>query len=171
MAGSITLGRGSSGGSGGRGDRTPQPTLSGRLSIGNYARQSRRRFFLVIPLRLPAPVRPPSSFRRKPESRGHLSPRSRLSPGRRMRAPGDEGAPRRKSISSLWIPACAGMTTGWDLQVCNSQSKALLIRGVGGFALRSERIANRGTPHARLRLSFSGVFPIFRSSGDSHGAH
>ena len=70
-----------------------------------YTRRSRKRFFLVIPLRPPASARPPSSFRRKPESRGHLSPR-----------------PRRKPVSILWIPAFAGMTTGWDLQVCNSQN-------------------------------------------------
>ena len=82
-----------------------------------YPRRSRRRLFLVIPLRLPAPVRPPSSFRRKPESRGHLSPRPRLSPGRRA------GAPLRKPISVLWIPAFMGMTTGWDLQGGNSPQK------------------------------------------------
>ena len=39
----------------------------------------------------PAPVRPPSSFRRKPESRGHLSPRPRLSPGRRGGTPAEAG--------------------------------------------------------------------------------
>ena len=63
------------------------------------------------------PRHPPSSFRRKPESRGHLSPRPRLSPGRRA------GAPLRKPISVLWIPAFMGMTTGWDLQGGNSPQK------------------------------------------------
>ena len=26
----------------------------------------------------------------------------------------------RKQVSILWMPACAGMTIGWDLQVCHS---------------------------------------------------
>ena len=28
--------------------------------------------------------------------------------------------PLRKSVSILWIPAFMGMTTGWDIRVCNS---------------------------------------------------
>ena len=30
------------------------------------------------------------------------------------------GAGLRKQVSILWIPPFAGMTTGWDIQVCNS---------------------------------------------------
>ena len=82
----------------------------------------------VFPRQTPSslpPVQLPSSFRPLRHSGESRNPEDTfpLGPGFRR---GDERGPgrregRRKPVPALWIPAFMGMTTGWDLQVCNSR--------------------------------------------------
>ena len=59
----------------------------------------------------------------------------------------------RKQVSIPWIPACAGMTTGWDPQVCHSRqteepSAHPVRRRIEGWAGRTSRCKtdSRGPP-------------------------
>ena len=73
----------------------------------------------IFPRHTPLFALPPSApLRRSGESRNPEDTFS-LSPGFRRGDEGDAGVTRgallRKQVSILWIPAFAGMTTGWDL--------------------------------------------------------